>query len=109
MAGFIVGSDGEKEVNKDPTLTNTEEANPITDIDDSSGGPVSAFTGNGKFCKCYGVNFNDVNGLETKISIFFLSKLGFLFVFCSSGFIFFEVFQIKTLIVNSNSKLFTNI
>lgn len=87
MAGFIVGSDGEKAVNKDPTLTNTEEANPITDIDDSSGGPVSAFTGNGKFCKRYGVNFNDVNGLETKISIFF---------FCS-GFIFFEVFQIKTL------------
>lgn len=78
MAGFIVGSDGEKEVNKDPTLTNTEEANPITNIDDSSGGPVSAFTGNGKFCKCYGVNFNDVNGLETKISIsFFLSKLVF--------------------------------
>lgn len=78
MAGFIVGSDGEKEVNKDPTLTNTEEANPITDIDDSSGGPVSAFTGNGKFCKRYGVNFNDVNGLETKISIsFFLSKLFF--------------------------------
>lgn len=78
MAGFIVGSDGEKEVNKDPTLTNTEEANPITDIDGSSGGPVSAFTGNGKFCKHYGVNFSDVNGLETKISIyFFLSKLVF--------------------------------
>lgn len=78
MAGFIVGSDGEKEVNKDPTLTNTEEANPITDIDGSSGGPVSAFTGNGKVCKRYGVNFSDVNGLETKISIyFFLSKLVF--------------------------------
>lgn len=74
MAGFIVGSDGEKEVNKDPTLTNTEEANPITDIDDSSGGPVSAFTGNGKFCKRYGVNFNDVNGLETKISILFFCQ-----------------------------------
>lgn len=98
MAGFIVGSDGEKEVNKDPTLTNTEEANPITDIDDSSGGPVSAFTGNGKFCKRYGVNFNDVNGLETKISIYIFSvKIVFLFVVFSSGFIFFEVFQIKTL------------
>lgn len=97
MAGFIVGSDGEKAVNKDPTLTNTEEANPITDIDDSSGGPVSAFTGNGKFCKRYGVNLNDVNGLETKISIFFSVKIGFLFVVFSSGFIFFEVFQIKTL------------
>lgn len=97
MAGFIVGSDGEKDVNKDPTLTNTEEANPITDIDDSSGGPVSAFTGNGKFCKRYGVNLNDVNGLETKISIFFSVKIGFLFGFFSSGFIFFEVFQIKTL------------
>lgn len=98
MAGFIVGSDGEKAVNKDPTLTNTEEANPITDIDDSSGGPVSAFTGNGKFCKRYGVNFNDVNGLETKISIYIFSvKIVFLFVVFSSGFIFFEVFQIKTL------------
>lgn len=98
MAGFIVGSDGEKEVNKDPTLTNTEEANPITDIDGSSGGPVSAFTGNGKFCKRYGVNFNDVNGLETKISIYIFSvKIVFLFVVFSSGFIFFEVFQIKTL------------
>lgn len=98
MAGFIVGSDGEKEVNKDPTLTNTEEANPITDIDDSSGGPVSAFTGNGKFCKRYGVNFNDVNGLETKISIYIFSvKIVFLFVVFSSGFISFEVFQIKTL------------
>lgn len=81
MAGFIVGSDGEKEVNKDPTLTNTEEANPITDIDDSSGGPVSALTGNGKFCKCYGVNFNDVNGLETKISNFFSVKIGFFICF----------------------------
>lgn len=81
MAGFIVGSDGEKEVNKDPTLTNTEEANPITDIDDSSGGPVSAFTGNGKFCKRYGVNFNDVNGLETKISISFFCQNWF-FICC---------------------------
>lgn len=92
VVGFIVGLDGEKEVNKDLILINIEEVNLIIDIDDSSGGFVFVFIGNGKFCKCYGVNFNDVNGLEIKILIFFFVEIGFLFVFFSFGFIFFEVF-----------------
>lgn len=92
VVGLIVGLDGEKEVNKDLILINIEEVNLIIDIDDSSGGFVFVLIGNGKFCKCYGVNFNDVNGLEIKILNFFLLKLVFLFVFCSFGFIFFEVF-----------------
>lgn len=49
VAGSIVGSDGKKKVDKDPTLTNTEEADSISDFEDSGGGPESAFTGNGKF------------------------------------------------------------
>lgn len=38
-AGVIVGLMGENEVNKDPTLTNTAQADPIEDFQDNSGDP----------------------------------------------------------------------
>lgn len=38
-AGVIVGLMGENEVNKDPTVTNTAQADPIEDFQDNSGDP----------------------------------------------------------------------
>lgn len=38
-AGVIVGLMGENEVNKDPALANTEQADPIEDFQDSSDDP----------------------------------------------------------------------
>lgn len=96
VVGFIVGLDGEKEVNKDLILINIEEVNLIIDIDDSSGGFVFVFIGNGKFCKCYGVNFNDVNGLEIKILIYFcLLKLVFYLLFLVLVLFFLKCFKLK--------------
>lgn len=47
-AGVIVGLGGENELNKDPTLSNTKQAAPIPEFEDSSD---FDFPNNGEFHK----------------------------------------------------------
>lgn len=53
-AGVIVGLMGENEVNKDPTLANTEQADPIEDFQDSSDDPDYTESIKSRICEpCY--------------------------------------------------------